>query len=150
MSNKLKIIYDYRQYKEPIELHDYLKRETIKKSLYDMKVMYVVKPNADNMVKFGIAGHQEGKASAWGRLSQYVNQHGIQDKLNQCAGVQLLYLVGNKYNPEVEPTNSIVYKKEKYIKDHFKFERQLGRGTERVLEDNVKKLIRLINDTRNK
>ena len=66
-----------------------------------MKVLYVVKPNADSMVAFGIAGHKDGKDSAWGRLFQYVNQHGIQSELNQCAGVQLLYLVGNKYQATV-------------------------------------------------
>ena len=80
-----------------------------------MKILYIIKPNRDSMVKFGIAGHKEGKDSAWGRLFQYVNSYGIQDDLNQCSGVQLLYIVGHKYNSNVEPTQSFVHKKEKYI-----------------------------------
>ena len=155
MPTKLKPLYDYREHKKPIDLYEFLKNQpNTKTALHDMKVLYVVKPNADSMVKFGIAGHKDGKDSAWGRLFQYVNQHGIQSELNQCAGVQLLYLVGNKYQATVEPTDSFVHKKEKYIIDHFKFERQdkkyLGRGRERVFEDNLSKLIRLINDTSNK
>ena len=160
MPTKLTKLYDYREFSEPVDLYEFLNRpatksrKSTKEMLADMKVLYVVKPNADTMVKFGIAGHKEGKGSAWGRLFQYVNQHGVQSDLNQCSGVQLLYLVGNKYNPNVEATDSFVHKKEKYIIDHFKFERQdkkyLGRGRERVFEDNISKLIRLINDTSNK
>ena len=154
MPTKLTKVYDYREHKEPVDLYEFLNRPNSKKRLHDMKVLYVVKPNGDTMVKFGIAGHKEGKDSAWGRLFQYVNQYGVQSELNQCSGVQLLYLVGNKYNPNVEPTQSFVHKKERYIIDHFKFERQdkkyMGRGKERVFEDNISKLIRLINDTSNK
>lgn len=65
-----------------------------------------------------------------------------------------MYIVGHKYNSNVEPTQSFVHKKEKYIIDHFKIERQekiyRGRGKERVFKDNIEKLIELINDTSNK
>ena len=152
-------LYDYRKGKdEPIDLHEFLNRKGNKDKLYNMRCLYVVKPNRDAMLKFGIAG-LDGKSSAYGRLFQYVNLYGKQTDLHQCSGVQLLYLVGTKYNPNVETTNSWVFKKEKYIIDYFKFERindektlYVGRGRERVEDTkaNLTKLIRLINDTSNK
>ena len=156
---KVTQLYDYRKGKdEPIDLHEFLNRKGNKDKLYNMRCLYVVKPNRDALLKFGIAG-LDGKSSAYGRLFQYVNLYGKQTDLNQCSGVQLLYLVGTKYNPNVETTNSWVFKKEKYIIDYFKFERindentlYVGRGRERVEDTstNLKKLIRLINDTSNK
>ena len=155
---KLYQLYDYRKEKEPIDLYEFLQKKSNKDKLYNMRCLYVVKPNRDAMIKFGIAG-LDGKSSAYGRLFQYVNLYGKQTDLNQCAGVQLLYLVGTKYNPNVETKNSWVFKKEKYIIDYFKVERikdentiYIGRGRERVEDTstNLKKLIRLINDTSNK
>ena len=73
--------------------------------------------------------------------------------------MQLLYLVGTKYNANVETTNSWVFKKEKYIIDYFKLDRindenalYVGRGRERVesTKANLNKIIRLINDDSNK
>lgn len=150
-------LYDYNKHKgEPIDLHEFLNLKGTKENLKDKRCLYVVKPNSDPMLKFGIAG-LDGGTSAYGRLLQYVNLYGKQSELNQCAGVQLLYLVGTKYNKNVETKNSWVFKKEKYIIDHFKFERirdenglYVGRGRERVLAENLKKLIRVINDTSNK
>ena len=82
MPTKLTKVYDYSEHKEPVDLYEFLNRPNSKKRLHDMKVLYVVKPNGDTMVKFGIAGHKEGKDSAWGRLFQYVNQYGVQSELN--------------------------------------------------------------------
>ena len=108
---KLYQLYDYRKEKsEPIDLHEFLNRKGNKDKLYNMRCLYVVKPNRDAMLKFGIAG-LDGKSSAYGRLFQYVNLYGKQTDLHQCSGVQLLYLVGTKYNPNVETTNSWVFKK---------------------------------------
>jgi len=123
-----------------------------------MRCLYVLKANRDDMFKFGIAG-LDGGTSAYGRLLQYVNFYGKQTDFNQCSGVQLLYLVGTKYNKNVETANSWVFKKEKYIKDHFKIDRindenglYAGRGRERLesTKANLNKIIRLINDTSNK
>jgi hypothetical protein len=153
----LKTIYDYRQHSEPEELMDWIDKQAALKEnspMYDMKILYIIKPHADKMVKFGIAGHKEGGISALGRMRQYVNQHGIQNDLNQCLGVSLLYMVGHKYNKNVEPKNSFVHKKEQYIIKHFKLVKNdpayKGRGKERVFENNLTKLIELINDTSNK
>lgn len=156
---KLLQLHDYRKEKgEPVDLHDFLNRKNTKEKLNNMRCLYVIKPNRDDMFKFGIAG-LDGGTSAYGRLLQYVNFYGKQTDFNQCSGVQLLYLVGTKYNPNVETTNSWVFKKEKYIIDYFKMDRindenalYVGRGKERVesTKANLSKLIRLINDTSNK
>ena len=123
-----------------------------------MRCLYVLKANRDDMFKFGIAG-LDGGTTAYGRLLQYVNFYGKQTDFNQCSGVQLLYLVGTKYNPNAETTNSWVFKKEKYIKDHFKIDRingengvYAGTGRERLesTKANLNKLIRLVNNTSNK
>ena len=151
---KLYQLYDYRKEKEPTDLYEFLQKKSNKDKLNNMRTLYIVHPNRDDMLKFGIAG-LDGGTSAYGRLLQYVNLYGKQTDFNQCSGVQLLYLVGTKYNQNVETTNSWVVKKEKQIKDYFKLDRlenilYVGRGTERVLAENIKKLIRLINDTSNK
>ena len=140
----LKKFYDYREYDEPIDLYEFLNQNkstpSKKGKLYDMKILYIIKPNRDSMVKFGIAGHKEGKDSAWGRLFQYVNSYGIQDDLNQCSGVQLLYVVGHKYNSNVEPTQSFVHKNKNILQIILKL-RDRKKYTEDVAKKEYLKII---------
>ena len=68
-----------------------------------MRLFYILKPNGENdVIKFGIAGQNEGSSASWGRLHSYINVFGVADDLNRCKGIRLLYLAGNVYNPKVE------------------------------------------------
>ena len=118
-----------------------------------MRLFYVLKPNAEDVVKFGIAGTR-GEAGAWGRLHQYINEYGYTTDLNRCTGIQLLYLAGNKYNPDVEITKSDVFKKERACKMYFRAPEVkahlIGRGFERINLDRIQELFDIIDDPSNK
>ena len=86
-----------------IELGPWLDDFDNKKKIYNMRLFYVLLPNSESVVKFGVAGTQ-GEAGAWGRLHQYINEYGYTSDLNACTGIQLLYLAGNQYNPNVALT----------------------------------------------
>lgn len=150
----MKVFFDYRAGKtrssknKTIELGPWLDLQSTKKMLYDYRCFYVLKPNIDSMVKFGIAG-LDGKAGAWGRLHQYINEYGYETELNKCSGIRLLYLVGTKYSPNVETTNTAVFKKELQCKKYFRDSAVKGRGYERILEEKLEELFKLIDDTSN-
>ena len=109
----------------------------------------MLKPVADDTVKFGIAG-LTGKSSSWGRLHQYINSYGYRTDLNQCAGIDLLYLAGTRYNPNVETVNTQVYKKELACKQYFRADAIKGRGFERILQERLDEQFKIIDDNSNK
>ena len=145
-------IFDYKTDNrgDPVELAEWLQENSYK--LDDMKILYVLKPNKDMLLKFGIAGAREGGTSAYGRLRQYLNIYGKQDVNFPCLGVNLYYIFGNKYAKDVQTTNTYVFKKEKYLKYYFKTTREddpvyEDRGTERIDFKHLDKLISIIKDT---
>jgi hypothetical protein len=158
MSNKFTVIFDYRNARKTrrsgqdhgtVELGPWLDVEANKRRVYNTRCFYVLKPNADDVVKFGIAG-LEGKASCWGRLHQYINEYGYATELNPCTGIRLLYLAGNVYNPNVEMTNSAVYRKELACKQYFRDTALKGRGFERILVERLDELFKIVEDKSNK
>jgi hypothetical protein len=150
-----KVFFDYRNNRKTrsssrtVELGPWLEIEANKRNLYDMRLFYVLKPVADDVVKFGIAG-LTGKSSSWGRLHQYINEYGYRTDLNQCSGIDLLYLAGTRYNPNVETTNTQVYKKELACKQYFRDSAIKGRGFERILQERLDELFKIIDDKSNK
>ena len=165
MSDKFTVLFDYRKAlgrtrsktntktTNSVELGPWLDDFANKKKIYNLRLFYVLKPNAEEVVKFGIAGTR-GEAGAWGRLHQYINEYGYSSDLNRCTGVQMLYLAGNKYNPNVEITNSDVFKKERACKQYFRAPEVkahlIGRGFERINLDRIQELFDIIDDPSNK
>ena len=47
-----------------------------KERLYNMRLSYVLKPDAEDVVKFGIAG-LDRRSGGWARLYQYINEYGF-------------------------------------------------------------------------
>jgi hypothetical protein len=81
---KLVQLYDYNKHKgEPIDLYEFLNLKGTKENLKDKRCLYVVKPNSDPMLKFGIAG-LDGGTSAYGRLLQYVNLYSTNVRECSC------------------------------------------------------------------
>lgn len=136
-----------------VELGPWLDEQANKKKIWNMRLFYVLKPNSESVVKFGIAG-TKGDSGAWGRLHQYINEYGYSSDLNRCTGIQMLYLAGNMYNKDVEIVNSDVYKKELAAKKYFRSPEVdahlLGRGFERINLDRVSELFEIIDDPSNK
>ena len=165
MSDKFTVLFDYRKAlgrtrrqttsstTNSTELGPWLDDFANKKKIYNMRLFYVLKPNAEDVVKFGIAGTR-GEAGGWGRLHQYINEYGYTTDLNRCTGIQLLYLAGNKYSPTVELTNSDVFKKERACKQYFRAPEVkahlIGRGFERINLDRIQELFDIIDDPSNK
>ena len=62
----------------------------------------------------------------------------------------MLYLAGNIYNPNVEITNSDVFKKERACKQYFRAPEVnahlIGRGFERINLDRIQELFDIIDD----
>ena len=149
------VIFDYRKVRKTrnntstVELAPWLEVAANKKRMYDMRLFYVIKPVADNIVKFGVAG-LTGKTSAWGRLHSYVNSYGHREELNQCSGVDLLYLAGTKYNENVQTVDSQVWKKEAACKRYFRDEAIRGRGFERIEQSRLDALFKIVDDKSNK
>jgi hypothetical protein len=92
----LREIFDYKKdnRRRPKELAEWLDVPANKAKLKDMKILYVIKPNKDELLKFGIAGARDGGTSAEGRLRQYVNIYGKQTDDLPCLGVKLYYIFG--------------------------------------------------------
>ena len=136
-----------------VELGPWLDDFDNKKKIYNMRLFYVLLPNSESVVKFGIAGTQ-GEAGAWGRLHQYINEYGYTSDLNACTGIQLLYLAGNQYNPRVKLTDSEVFQKERACKQYFRAPEVkahlIGRGFERINLDRIQELFDIIDDPSNK
>ena len=169
MSDNFKVFFDYRKARgktrsatkkaaggsdtNSIELGPWLDQFENKKAIYNYRLFYVLKPNAESVVKFGIAG-TEGSSGAYGRLHQYINTFGYATDLNRCLGIQMLYLAGNKYNKKVELTNSDVYKKELACKQYFRSPEinahLTGRGYERINLERISELFKIIDDPSNK
>lgn len=154
--NRMQEIFDYRNKRATranpittVDLDSWLQDKNNQESIYNMRCFYIIKPNADDIVKFGIAGLDGGKG-AYGRLRQYINEYGTASDLNVCSGVRLLYLAGNKYNSRVETTNSIIYQKELACKDYFRDTAIRGRGFERILQSRLDELFKIVDDTSNK
>ena len=135
------------------ELVPWLAVEANKKKIYGMRLFYVVKPNAEDVVKFGIAG-TKGESGAWSRLAQYGHSYGQATNLNPCTGVQLLFLAGNKYNKDVLLVDSDVFKKEAACKVYFRSPEVnahlVARGFERLNLDRIAELFSIIDDPSNK
>jgi len=157
-ANRMTVLYDYRagmkgrtrsKKDTTIELGPWLDIETNKRKLYNTRCFYILKPNSENVVKFGIAG-LEGRASAWGRLHQYINEYGYSEDLNPCAGIKLLYLAGNIYNPNVETVNTAIYRKELACKQYFRDTAIKGRGFERIFLERIDELFKIVDDKSNK
>ena len=182
MNNKMEVLFDYRTKKptrgrtrsstaakdnvmyttgerirkqetNSVELGPWLDDFDNKKKIYNMRLFYVLLPNSESVVKFGIAGTR-GEAGGWGRLHQYINEYGYTSDLNACTGIQMLYLAGNQYSPTVEITNSDVFKKERACKQYFRAPEVkahlIGRGFERINLDRIQELFDIIDDPSNK
>ena len=114
-----------------------------------MRLFYILKPNGENdVIKFGIAGQNEGSSASWGRLHSYINVFGVADDLNRCKGIRLLYLAGNVYNPKVEVKNTDVFKKELACKRFFRNPdnngHMIGRGFERIKVERLPELFAIM------
>jgi len=151
-SNQLKVLFDYRNKRATrtnqitsVDLGTWLEDLGNQKIIYNMRLFYVIKPNMDDVVKFGIAG-LEGKRGGYGRLHQYITEYGEASDLNPCAGARLLYLAGNMYNPNVETVNSAVYRKELACKDYFRDTSIKGRGFERFLQERMDELFKIVDN----
>ena len=157
-ANKLTVIYDYRanvkgrtrsKKDTTLELGPWLDTVSNQRKLYNTRCFYIVKPNFEDTVKYGIGG-LDGKSGAYGRLRQYVLEYGYAEDLNPCKGVRLLYLAATIYNPNVETVNSAVYRKEKAAKDFFRSDAIEGRGFERILQERLDELFKILDSKSNK
>lgn len=172
-----KVFFDYRKKrvtrsnpKRTQYLESFIEDKKNAMDVYDYRLFYVLKANMDEMVKFGIAG-TEGGSGGMGRLRQYLNIYGRHSELNPCLGVELMYLAGTKYkrNDQRKGTvpleDSLIFKKELACKRTFTgtdpndpkvgmikdFQaRRKDRGRERVFEEQVDELFKIIDDRSNK
>ena len=102
-------------------------------SLNNMRVFYIVQAafdEDDNIFKIGIS--ERGDHAAKGRLIDYVYTYGIADKDNQCKGVKVFLILANYFNPDVEARNAYVRRLETRVKAHFKNQKLVARGAERI------------------
>jgi hypothetical protein len=138
--NKVEVIYENQQ---GIELAEWLRKESNRRSLDNKRILYVMRANMDNsLIKFGVGGVEHGGTSAYGRLLQYINYYGEGGEFD-CLGIKLFLIVANNYNANVEGKNSAIFRKEKFLKAQLKGDTMTGRGTERVTT-NLRKLFNLI------
>ena len=166
MSDKFTVFFDYRKgigrtrsnkdnKDTTIELGPWLDVWENKKKTYNMRLFYILKPNAENdVIKFGIAGQNSGGFASWGRLHSYINTHGVADDLNRCKGIRMLYLAGNVYNPKVEVNKTDVFKKElackRFFRDPDNNGHMIGRGYERIKVERIPELFAIMENPSNK
>ena len=158
-ANKMTVLYDYRanvkgktrsKKDTTLELGPWLDVISNQRKLYNTRCFYIVKANADpDTIKYGIGG-LSGKSGSFGRLRQYVLSHGYATDLNPCKGVRLLYLAATIYNPIVETVNTAVYRKELQAKTFFRSDAIEGRGFERILQERLDDLFKILDSKSNK
>ena len=150
--NKLVEMFDYRHQsngsRQPVNLEDWLRANPDK--LNNKRIFYVIKANLEpDITKFGIT--TDGGNSAQNRMKQYLITYGKNSSSNRCTGVKLWYMAGTEYNRLVQTTNTLVHKKELYLKRELKSksETEPGRGTERT-KVSPPDLMRMIDRASNK
>jgi len=106
----------------------------------DKRCLYVLSARMEkkSVIKFGIA-----RKNAYQRLKDYENTYGKTTKLNDCQGVHIFYCGITNFNPNIEFTNTEVYRVERAIKQQFKSQILKDRGEERVTAD-IKDLLKFI------
>ena len=153
----MQIFFDYRKTKAKtgVDLREWLNRkekgQTNKDRIYDYRLLYVLQTNQDlTFFKIGIAGAESGKSSGFGRLHQYVINFGVTDPYNPCTGVNLLFLMGTKYSPQVDMVNSAVYRKELKLKQDLRGDLvdTQNRGLERI-QTKIGNIMKIIDDKTN-
>ena len=87
------------------------------------RIFYVLKSNLDKkIIKFGVSTNEGSDGDgAYRRLLSYINYYGRTSKCernnNDCKyGIKLYALYGNDYNKNTEKKNTMVQRKENYIK----------------------------------
>ena len=119
------------------------------------RIFYILKPRLDPQIfKFGIATNDGD--GAFRRLISYVTYYGFEDdnttqlkqKQRKIFGILVYGLWGVNYNSNVEPKNSAVARKEKYIKSKLRENIEaVNRGSERT-SISLNELIALVEDSK--
>jgi hypothetical protein len=112
------------------------------------RALYIIQPNAEKALKFGIAG--SGNGDALKRLKEHRATYGDKDKSNPCKGAQIWYLGVTTYNRLVTKEKSQVAKVEADIKKDFKQFLKPDRGTELLFGVEPSKLIEFVSKSRHK
>ena len=82
------------------------------------RALYIIQPNIEKALKFGIAG--SGNGDALKRLKEHQATYGYNNRDNKCTGATIWYLGVTTYNRLVLKENSQVARVEADIKKDFK------------------------------
>ena len=109
------------------------------------RALYIIQPNIEKALKFGIAG--SGNGDALKRLKEHQATYGYNNKDNKCTGATIWYLGVTTYNRLVLKEKSQVARVEADIKKDFKKHLRSNRGTELLFGVTPKELIAFVNKT---
>ena len=137
------------------ELDEWLKEPENIALILNKRIFYVLKSNLDNsVIKFGVSTNEGSDGDgAYRRLLSYINYYGrtsdCERKSKDCKyGIKIYALYGNDYNKNTEKKNTMVQRKENYIKRELKPNiEKTNRGSERT-STSLGHLIKLIENNR--
>ena len=108
----------------------------------------------NKVIKFGVSTNEGSNGDgAYRRLLSYIFYYGRENKCERnnknCKyGIKLYALYGNEYNEKTEKKNSMVQRKENYIKRELKSNiSYINRGSERT-STSLTHLIKLVEDSK--
>ena len=115
-----------------IELIDFISAIDNQRALRGYRTFYVIKAKMESQPIYKIGVTTSGNDSFYSRAMGYINHYGVsQSSKSKCVGVTLYYLIGVKYNENVEAKNSFVFKLELKLKNKLREFTDPTRGDER-------------------
>ena len=132
-------------YPDGMDLKEFIDKfgEEIKENT---RALYIIQPNIEKALKFGIAG--SGTGDALKRLKEHQATYGYNNRDNKCTGATIWYLGVTTYNRLVLKEKSQVAKVEADIKKEFKKKLRSNRGTELLSGVTPQTFISFINKTK--
>jgi len=138
-----------------IELDEWLNDPENIAQILNKRIFYILKSNIDKrVIKFGISTTEGTDGDgAYRRLKSYINYYGRNNaceiKNPECKfGIKLYALYGNNYNKNTEKKNTMVQRKENYVKRELKENiTTIDRGSERT-SISLRNLIKLVENSK--
>ena len=115
-----------------IELLDYIQNIDNQRALRGYRTFYIIRAKMESKPIYKIGVTTSGNDSFYSRAFSYINHYGVsQSSKSKCVGVKLFYLIGVKYNENVQPKDSFVFKLELKLKNKLRQYTDVTRGNER-------------------
>ena len=115
-----------------IELLDFLQDVENQRKLRGYRTFYIIKAKMESVPTYKIGITTNDGDGFYNRAMSYIQHYGYsQSSKSKCIGVKVYFILGVKYNKNVEPKNSFVARLELKLKNKLRQFTTPERGSER-------------------